>query len=165
MYMATGVNGRFRAVAAQHVGPGNRTGFGGVTVLHLDQGAETAVAGKAKKKTATFPLPGLWGKDCHGHETIIDHMIVQVGKYVFLIFTYFVLQPNNSIILILFSEGRVKKNMEISILLLTPHPKVWNINKNNKPPPIRCKRNMARMAQNSLKQSSKHTTYFKSYNL
>ena len=87
MYMATGVNGHFWAVAAQHAGPGNRTGGGGVTVLHLDEGAVTALARKSKKKTATFPLPGLWGEDCHGQETMIDHIFVQVGKYVYLIFT------------------------------------------------------------------------------
>ena len=56
MYMATGVNGRFQAVAAQHAGPGNRNGGGGVTVPHLDEGAVTALARKSKKKTATFPL-------------------------------------------------------------------------------------------------------------
>ena len=48
MYMATGVNGRFWAVAAQHAGPGNRTGGGGVTVPHLDQEAVTALASQSR---------------------------------------------------------------------------------------------------------------------
>ena len=85
--MANGVTGGPGAVAAQHAGPGYSSGGGGVTVPHLDEGAVTALARKSNKKTATFPLPGLWGEDCHGQETMIDHMFVQVGKYVYLIFT------------------------------------------------------------------------------
>ena len=52
--MATGVNGSAWAFATQHVGMGNSSGSGGVTVLHLEQEADTALAPDTRQMAATF---------------------------------------------------------------------------------------------------------------
>ena len=54
--MVTGVSGSAGAAAAQHVGPGYRSGGGGATVPHLDQGAWTVPAGEPCLKTATISI-------------------------------------------------------------------------------------------------------------
>ena len=51
--MATGVDGRPLASAAQHVGLGYSSGSGFVPVLHLDQGAMTALVRNTRQKAAT----------------------------------------------------------------------------------------------------------------
>ena len=54
--MASGVIGGPGAAAAQHAGPGHRSGGGGATVPVLDQGAWTVPAGEPFLKTATFSI-------------------------------------------------------------------------------------------------------------
>ena len=54
--MASGVVGFSIAAAAQHAGPGHRSGGGGATVPVLDQGGGTAPAGGPCLKTATISI-------------------------------------------------------------------------------------------------------------
>ena len=68
--MASGVVGGSIAAAAQHAGPGQRCGGGGVNVPRLEQGATTALAWIPRQKTAT-----------------LGNVQVQVGKCVYRVFT------------------------------------------------------------------------------
>ena len=52
--IATGVCGSAGTAAAQHAGPGYRSGGGGVTVSPLYRGAGTALALQPRRKTATI---------------------------------------------------------------------------------------------------------------
>ena len=52
----TGVSGSAGAAAAQHAGPGHRSGGGGATVPVLDQGGGTVPAGEPCLKTATISI-------------------------------------------------------------------------------------------------------------
>ena len=54
--MVTGVSGSPGAAAAQHAGPGHRSGDGGATVPALDQGGGTVPAGEPCLKTATISI-------------------------------------------------------------------------------------------------------------
>ena len=50
------MSGSAGAAAAQHVGPGHRSGDGGATVPALDQGGGTVPAGEPCLKTATISI-------------------------------------------------------------------------------------------------------------
>ena len=58
----SGNNGK---AAAQHAGPGYRSGGGGVTVSPLYQGAGTALAFQPRRKTATIHVPHRQCQVCH----------------------------------------------------------------------------------------------------
>ena len=68
--MASGVVGGSIAAAAQHVGPGERCGGGGVNVPRLDDRATTALVWQSRQKTAT-----------------LGNVQVQVGECVYRVFT------------------------------------------------------------------------------
>ena len=59
--MANGVAGWLLIDAAQLSGPGYRCLGGGVTVLHLDQGATTALASKPREKSAVSKCVKFYG--------------------------------------------------------------------------------------------------------